>query len=147
MNPALDALLTRTDAVMQGAYEPTSSYDSIDGKVYAGVDLVTAYPVLVFWDAEKKPIAGDFQFLQVVRDGLVVGFDGAIQLVRQMKAKVEARLGFELVSAASGYPPGVPRAEVRATGYVLEAAGLNCTGLIDEPSAANSPSFSLWCVR
>lgn len=137
MNPALDALLTRTNAVMQGAYEPSFSNAFIDGKVYVGVDLGTAYTVLVVLDAEKKPIAGDFCFSQVVRDGLVVDFDGAIQLVRQMKAKVEARLGFELVSAASGYPPGVPREEVRATGYVLEAAELNCTGLIDEPSAAN----------
>jgi ethanolamine utilization protein EutJ len=43
-----------------------------------------------------------------------------------------------LISAASGYPPGVPQAEVRATANVLYGAGLECTGLIDEPTAANN---------
>jgi ethanolamine utilization protein EutJ len=55
-----------------------------------------------------------------------------------MKAQVEEKLGFALTSASTGYPPGVPQAEVRATGNVLEGAGLKCTGLIDEPSAANN---------
>ena len=40
--------------------------------------------------------------------------------------------------AAGGYPPGVPLVEVQATGHVLEAAGMDCSGLIDEPSAANN---------
>jgi ethanolamine utilization protein EutJ len=55
-----------------------------------------------------------------------------------MKERVERRLGRELNHAASGFPPGVPSAEVRATAHVLEAAGLTCSGLIDEPSAANN---------
>jgi ethanolamine utilization protein EutJ len=55
-----------------------------------------------------------------------------------MKTQVEEKLGFTLTSAASGYPPGVPQAEVRATANVLYGAGLDCTGLIDEPSAANN---------
>jgi len=56
----------------------------------------------------------------------------------RMKRQVEAKLGFELKSAASAFPPGVPQAEVRATANVLYAAGLECSGLIDEPSAANN---------
>ena len=32
----------------------------------------------------------------------------------------------------------MPQVEVRATGNVLEAAGLRCTGLVDEPTAANA---------
>jgi ethanolamine utilization protein EutJ len=55
-----------------------------------------------------------------------------------MKERIESRLGFALGSAASGYPPGVPQAEVRATANVLHAAGLECTGLLDEPTAANN---------
>src|SRR4029079_1237776 len=35
-------------------------------------------------------------------------------------------------------PPGGPQAEVRATANVLFGAGLDCTGLIDEPTAANN---------
>jgi len=40
--------------------------------------------------------------------------------------------------SAGGYPPGVPLVEVQATGHVLEAAGMDRSGLIDEPSAANN---------
>jgi len=43
-----------------------------------------------------------------------------------------------LAHASSGYPPGVPQAEVRATANVVEAAGFHCTGMVDEPSAANT---------
>lgn len=108
------------------------------GPVHVGVDLGTAYTVLIVLDEEYQPIAGAYQFAQVVRDGLVVDFMGAIALLKKLKSQVEKRLGFELVSGASGYPPGVPLVEVRATAHVLEAAGLNCTGLLDEPTAANN---------
>ena len=74
----------------------------------------------------------------MVRDGLVVDFQGAIHLLRELKQQVEARLGFELSSAATTYPPGVPLAEIRATRYVVEAAGFECERMIDEPTAANA---------
>ena len=106
--------------------------------VHVGVDLGTAYTVLVVLDENHQPIAGTYQFAQIVRDGLVVDFVGAVDLLRKMKSQVEEKLGFTLTSAASGYPPGVPQAEVRATANVLYGAGLDCTGLIDEPSAANT---------
>ncbi len=105
--------------------------------LHVGVDLGTAYLVLVVLDANDHPLAGEWQFAEVVRDGLVVDFVGAADLLRGMKARLERRLGRELTSAASAYPPGVPQVEVRATAHVLEAAGLNCSGLVDEPSAAN----------
>ncbi len=107
-------------------------------KVHVGVDLGTAYTVLVVLDEQYQPIAGEYRFAQVTRDGLVVDFIGAVDLLRDMKSRVEKKLGFELGSAATGYPPGVPQAEVRATANVLYGAGLDCTGLIDEPTAANN---------
>src|SRR5215207_8020899 len=106
--------------------------------VHVGVDLGTAYTVLIVLDENHQPIAGAYQFAQIVRDGLVVDFVGAVDLLRKMKAQIEERLGFTLMTAASGYPPGVPQAEVRATANVLFGAGLDCTGLIDEPTAANN---------
>ncbi len=139
MNPNLSELLTQTDRVMNSAdgwrVEPNSISSS---SVHIGVDLGTAYTVLVVLDEHYKPIAGDYQFAQVTRDGLVVDFIGAVDLLRVMKSRVEKKLGFELKSAATGYPPGVPQAEVRATANVLFGAGLDCTGLIDEPTAANN---------
>ena len=139
MNPNLSEILTQADRVMNAAgdwrLEPGSVSPS---SVHVGVDLGTAYTVLVVLDEQYKPIAGEYQFAQVTRDGLVVDFVGAVDLLRSMKSRVEKRLGFELTSGASGYPPGVPQAEVRATANVLFGAGLDCTGLIDEPTAANN---------
>ncbi len=106
-------------------------------RLRVGVDLGTATLVLVVLDETGRPLAGEWQFAQVVRDGLVVDFVGATDLLRGMKARVEHRLGCELTRASSAYPPGVPQVEVRATANVVEAAGLACTGLVDEPSAAN----------
>jgi len=108
------------------------------GELFTGVDLGTAYLVLVVVDENGMPLAGEYQFAQVSRDGLVVDFIGAVDRLKGMKARVERRLGRVLTHAASGYPPGVPQAEIRATANVLEATGLECTGLVDEPSAANN---------
>jgi ethanolamine utilization protein EutJ len=133
VNPNLNSLLAQADQVMAGQFNK-----SYRGPVHVGVDLGTAYTVLTVLDQNYQPIAGAYQFAEIVRDGLVVDFVGAIDLLRKLKSRVESRLGFELASAASGYPPGVPLAEVRATANVLEAAGLRCTGLVDEPTAANN---------
>ena len=54
------------------------------------------------------PLAGEWQYAEVARDGLVVDFIGATDRLREMKARVERRIGRELTHAASGYPPGVP---------------------------------------
>lgn len=141
MNPNLADLLTRTDRTMSGPNawraDPDSARPSSDS-VHVGVDLGTAYTVLVVLDENYQPIAGMYQFAEIVRDGLVVDFIGAVDLLRKMKSQVEDGLGFELKSASTGYPPGVPQAEVRATANVLHGAGLDCTGLIDEPTAANN---------
>lgn len=141
MNPNLSELLAKTDHVMSGSNGwalSTESSRPAGDSVHVGVDLGTAYTVLVVLDENYQPIAGAYQFAQIVRDGLVVDFVGAVDLLRRLKAQVEERLGFALRSASTGYPPGVPQAEVRATANVLFGAGLDCTGLIDEPSAANN---------
>jgi len=145
INPNLTELMTRTDAILSGRLNgwrpdpelllPSGEYR---GVLHVGVDLGTAYTVLMVLDEVYQPIAGTYQFAQVVRDGLVVDFDGAVVLLQKMKRQVETKLGFELKFAASSYPPGVPQAEVRATANVLYASGLECTGLIDEPTAANN---------
>jgi len=102
-----------------------------------GVDLGTAYTVLIVLDELGNPLGGEYQFAQVARDGLVVDYWGAVNLLRSLKERMEERLGRRLTRAASGFPPGVPRAEVRATANVVEAAGMLCPNLVDEPSAAN----------
>ena len=107
------------------------------GPFRVGVDLGTAYTVLVVLDGHGS-LSQASTFAQVVRDGLVVDYIGAVDLLREINARVEAAMGRKLTHAASGFPPGVPRAEVRATANVVEAAGMHCPSLIDEPSAANN---------
>src|SRR5262245_38025184 len=130
MNPNLDELLKQADRVMNSAggwrVDPNSFSPS---RIHVGVDLGTAYTVLVVLDEQNQAIAGEYQFAEVTRDGLVVDFIGAVDLLSELKAKVEKKLGFSLTTAATGYPPGVPPAEVRATANVLIGAGLDCTGL------------------
>jgi ethanolamine utilization protein EutJ len=133
MNPKLIDYLAAAD---QSLIEPT--IPGYKGRVHVGVDLGTAYTGIFVLDEALQPLVGTYEFAQIVRDGLVVDFAGAIALVRKLKRQLEDRLGFELTSAATGYPPGVPLTEVRAGRYVLEASGMDCSYLVDEPTAANA---------
>ncbi len=134
------AILSRAQQVLRRVGDPELSpmASSAQGSLRVGVDLGTAYLVLVVLDAQGNPLAGEYQFAQVVRDGLVVDYAGAVDLLIAMKERVEKRIRRELTHAASAFPPGVPRAEVQATANVVEAAGLRCLDLVDEPSAANA---------
>jgi ethanolamine utilization protein EutJ len=134
------AILARAEQVLRrvGDPEPPPLTSAPQGLLRVGVDLGTAYLVLVVLDEQGNPLAGEYQFAQVVRDGLVVDYVGAVDLLTAMKKRVEKRLSRELSHAASAFPPGVPRAEVRATANVVEAAGMRCLDLVDEPSAANA---------
>jgi ethanolamine utilization protein EutJ len=78
------------------------------------------------------------RFAQVVRDGLVVEYLRAVEIVKEMKSELEARLGTELTAAATAYPPGTGRADTRAIGYVAQSAGFEVLSSTDEPTAANA---------
>jgi ethanolamine utilization protein EutJ len=105
--------------------------------IKVGVDLGTAYTVLVVLDEYEHPLAMAYERTDVVRDGVVTDFIGAIDVVRRLKKDVESRLGLSIYAAHGAFPPGVPRSEVRAVQHVIEAADLECSGLVDEPTAAN----------
>lgn len=106
--------------------------------VKVGVDLGTAYTVVVVVDQDDRPIAVAHERADVVRDGVVTDFVGAIDVVSRLKREVESRVGHRLEAAHGAYPPGVPLSEVRAVQHVIEGCGMECTGLVDEPSAANA---------
>lgn len=106
--------------------------------VKVGVDLGTAFSVILVTDADGTPLVGATQFADVVRDGIVWDFGGAIGVIRALKEQVERRSGRVLTSAAVTIPPDVGTSDHRAHRYVLEGAGLECTAVVDEPTAANS---------
>lgn len=135
-----DQILLRADQVILTNLNGNApaGISQYSGPLRVGVDLGTAYTVMAVLDEKGIPLVGEYQFTQVVRDGLVVDFMGAVNILEGMKSRIESKLGRKLTHAASGFPPGVPGVEVRATANVVEAAGMACANLIDEPSAANN---------
>ena len=69
-------------------------------KLYTGVDLGTAYIVLAVIDEDGSPVAGIYEYAEAVRDGVVVDFFGACQIVKRLKAVLEEKLETELEAAA-----------------------------------------------
>ena len=134
MNEHAAPLLEAAEEVLHGSGRLAGD---VPDRVRVGVDLGTATMVLLVADSSGRPLAGRMRRATVVRDGLVVDFIGAVDILEAMKGDVEAELGISLTQAASGYPPGVAPAEVQAIAHVLGNAGLDCTELIDEPTAAN----------
>ena len=128
-------------AATMAALEASVTAPALEEKPAAlkvGVDLGTACTVLVVLDECDRPLATAYEFADVVRDGVVTDFIGAVDLVRRLRKDVEARLGVCLTAAHGAYPPGVPLSEVRAVANVIQGADLDCSGLVDEPSAANA---------
>lgn len=105
---------------------------------YTGVDLGTACVVLAVLDEDKTPVAGAYRFADVVKDGMVVDYIGAVRLVREMKEEIEEKLGVELVYAAAAIPPGTDTLDGGAVKNVVQAAGFEVTALLDESTAANN---------
>jgi len=111
---------------------------SIDhsGALYCGVDLGTANIVLAVVDENGTPIAGRTQPAKVIRDGVVVDYVGAIDIVRKLKSELEVELGVDLISASAAIPPGVDEGCTKAIYNVIEAADFEVACIVDEPTAA-----------
>lgn len=106
---------------------------------YTGVDLGTACVVVAVLDENFRPVAGAYQYADVVRDGMVVDYFGAVQIIREMKAKLEETLGVEeLLYAAAAIPPGTDTLDGGAVKNVVQGAGFELTNLLDESTAANA---------
>ncbi|MGT2800333.1 ethanolamine utilization protein EutJ [Streptococcus marmotae] len=105
---------------------------------FTGVDLGTAYIVLVVLDDQKNIVAGAHQPASVIRDGMVVDYIGAIRIVRELKEKLEKQLDTELLYAAAAIPPGTDMLDGGAIKNVVQSAGFELTALLDEPTAANT---------
>ncbi|HWQ77303.1 MAG TPA: ethanolamine utilization protein EutJ [Anaerovoracaceae bacterium] len=126
-----DELVQEFERVVESPVRRTSSV------YYTGVDLGTACVVVAVLDENHRPVAGAYRYADVVRDGMVVDYIGAINIVRQMKRELEEKLGTELIYAAAAIPPGTERLDGGAVKNVVQAAGFELTRLLDESTAAN----------
>lgn len=106
--------------------------------IRVGVDLGTAFSVVMVTDEAGTPLAAATTFADVVRDGIVWDFAGARTVIRELKDKVESATGRQLTSAAVTIPPAVTSSDHRAHRYVLEGADMDCSAVIDETTAANA---------
>lgn len=107
-----------------------------EGELYTGVDLGTASIVLCVVDEKGNLVSGAFERANVVRDGIVVDFVKACEIVRRLKAQVEDILGVKLIKASGAIPPGVTDGSHKIVKNVIEAAGFTVVKIVDEPTAA-----------
>lgn len=104
---------------------------------YTGVDLGTACVVLAVLDENKRPVAGAYRYADVVKDGMVVDYIGAVRIVRELKEEIEEKLDTELIYAAGAIPPGTDNLDGGAVKNVIQGAGFELTNMLDESTAAN----------
>ncbi|GAA0076540.1 ethanolamine utilization protein EutJ [Clostridium sp. CTA-5] len=105
---------------------------------YTGVDLGTACIVLAVLDENYNPVAGAYRYADVVKDGMVVDYIGAVRIVRELKEEIEEKLETELIYASAAIPPGTDALDSGAIKNVVQSAGFELTSLLDEPTAANA---------
>lgn len=125
----LEPNLARAAALMNDA---TPAPVAPSEPLYLGIDLGTSDVVTMAVDAQGTPLAVCLEWADVVRDGVVLAFFEAVQIVKKQVAAIEAKLGRRFTHAATSFPPGT---DPRISANVIEAAGLQVSAIIDEPSA------------
>lgn len=106
-------------------------------RLYCGLDLGTAFIVLVVLDEDGNPVDCKYQFASVVKDGMVVDYVGACDIARKLKGQIEEELGVELEECAVAIPPETGSLDGGAVRNVAESTGMECIAVFDEPTAAN----------
>lgn len=101
-----------------------------------GLDLGTSSIVLVVVNEDNQPIFAQSEEAKVVRDGLVVDYLGAVRISNRLKEAAEEAVGVPLTAAAGAIPPGTIGNNKQVIQNIIEAIGLTCLAIIDEPTAA-----------
>lgn len=106
-------------------------------RLFAGVDLGTYKAIMIVIDETGKPRAARMKRAEVVRSGLIVDYAGAQNIVREMIKQVREASPLPIEKGATSFPPQTEYANINATRYILEGAGLEVLNVLDEPTAAN----------
>lgn len=101
-----------------------------------GIDLGTSSIVLVVLNHLKEPIFGASEEATVVRDGLVVNYIEAVQIVNRLKEKAEQTLKTTLTHASGAVPPGTIGKNHSVFQNIIESTGMEVVTIVDEPTAA-----------
>lgn len=118
--------------------------DSVKGNIKdqlplsVGVDLGTSSIVLVVLNHLAQPIFGASEEASVVRDGLVVNYIEAVQIVSRLKDKAEKCLKTTLTQASGAVPAGTIGKNHSVFENIIESAGMEVVTIVDEPTAAAS---------
>lgn len=74
----------RINNLIEDLEKRNESYErkNFNEELLVGVDLGTAYIVIVVLDKDKNPVACEMEFAQVIKDGLVVDYAGARTIVK-----------------------------------------------------------------
>ncbi|RIP61606.1 ethanolamine utilization protein EutJ, partial [Salmonella enterica subsp. enterica serovar Newport] len=129
---AHDEQLWLTPRLQKAAALCNQTLAASDAPLWLGVDLGTCDVVSMVVDGNAQPVAVCLDWADVVRDGIVWDFFGAVTLVRRHLDTLEQQLGCRFTHAATSFPPGTdPRISIS----VLESAGLEVSHVLDEPTA------------
>ena len=120
----LEPNLARAAALMNDAAPATVAPSE---PLYLGIDLGTSDVVTMAVDAQGTPVAVCLEWADVVRDGVVLAFFEAVQIVKKQVAAIEAKLGRRFTHAATSFPPGT---DPRISANVIEAAGLQVKNIV-----------------
>jgi len=107
------------------------------GQLYAGVDIGTYKAIVIVVDEMGVPRAATMRRAEVVRSGLIVDYAGAQNMIRAMIKEIRDSSPLPIEKGATSYPPQTEHANINATRYILEGAGLDVLKVLDEPTAAN----------
>lgn len=115
----------------------TTNMDFNSDTLKVGVDLGTANICITVVNEKNEPVACEIYPASVVKDGLVVDYQGAVAIVKELKARIEKRIGVPILKAAAAIPPGTIGKNASVVSNVIEAANIEVTNVVDEPTAAS----------
>ncbi len=114
----------------------TNKVDKNNKGYKVGVDLGTANIVLVVVDENKEPVAGKTYPSTVVKDGVVIDYIGAINILKKLKLSLEESLDTKLSLSNAALPPNVDKSNYNAIKNIVESCDFDIEKIVLEPDAA-----------
>lgn len=131
-------MLNKTNLIIENM-EKNINKDSkinINSDIKVGVDLGTSDIVITVLDKDNNPICAEMYYANAVRDGVVVDFLNAVNILQELKGNIEKKLSLDISKTATAIPPGISKGNIKVIKNVVEASGIEVSNIVDEPTAA-----------